>query len=75
MNVKVISQKDSNPTNNELINLEEVIQLPTEPAEREKMLVEALRSVITNHCPNDKFFCGTCSPARKLLAAIEREGN
>lgn len=34
-------------------------------------LVDALKASIANHCPNDAFFCGTCSPARKLLARVD----
>jgi len=36
---------------------------------REAELERQLRSVIAAHCPNDKLFCGACSPAREALDA------
>lgn len=37
-------------------------------------LTVALKSVLSNHCPNDKVFCSTCSLARTILADIKAEG-
>lgn len=31
-------------------------------------LLTALEASVANHCPEDKFYCSTCSPARKLIA-------
>lgn len=31
----------------------------------------ALKEVIATHCPDDKFFCGACSPARDVLALVD----
>lgn len=35
-------------------------------------LYEAVKAVIASHCPNDKMFCGSCSPAREVLAYIDQ---
>jgi hypothetical protein len=34
-------------------------------------LLDALRASVGNHCPDDKMFCSTCTPARALIAYIE----
>ncbi len=34
-------------------------------------IADALERCISAHCPDDKMFCGTCSPARELLAALK----
>lgn len=31
----------------------------------------ALQACISTHCPNEKVFCGACSPARELLKSLE----
>lgn len=36
---------------------------------REANLERLLRAVIESHCPNDKFFCGSCTEAREALDA------
>lgn len=35
-------------------------------------LLNALKEVVANHCPNEKMFCGTCSPAREVIALAEK---
>lgn len=42
--------------------------------EREEDIVKlraALRDVVDRHCPNQKLFCGGCTPARKLLDDVK----
>lgn len=34
-------------------------------------LLAALKATVANHCPNDKMFCGSCSPARAVIAKAE----
>lgn len=34
-------------------------------------LAEMLRKTVEVHCRTDRFFCGTCSPARALLARMD----
>lgn len=34
-------------------------------------LKTSLKTCIENHCPNDKLFCGSCTPARELLKTLE----
>ena len=34
-------------------------------------LLAALKTVIANHCPNDRVFCGSCSAARDIIAKAE----
>ncbi len=36
-------------------------------------LYEALKRVIQNHCPDEQFFCGSCTEARKVLAKARGE--
>jgi hypothetical protein len=36
-------------------------------------LLAALARAIANHCPDDRFFCSSCTPARKLIARVHGE--
>lgn len=46
--------------------------MPTKDQDRDpRVLVETLRRVINNHCPDDRLFCGTCTEARRVLSQWE----
>lgn len=37
------------------------------------VLVEALENVVESHCPNERLFCGSCTPARRVVVEARAE--
>lgn len=48
-------------------------ELAAETEFLEDALRDALEKCIKGHCPNDKMFCGSCSPGRELLRRMKRD--